>query len=211
MSETQSRKQRESPIDPQEFLMTDAATIQSNSSTFFTEMESPIGTLTVVSDGSAITGVYMESHRHATVNTAAWTRADNGGCEVLQVARTQLAEYFAGHRTQFDVPLKANGTDVQKNVWSELSRIPYGETRSYGAVAAAIGKPKASRAVGAANGRNPISIIVPCHRVIGANGALTGFGGGVDRKEWLLLHESRVSGSPNSFRSRDLFSANEQK
>lgn len=111
---------------------------------------------------------------------------------MLQLAREQLDQYFAGQRTSFTLPLAAEGTAVQQSVWRQLIAIPFGETRTYGEIARIIGNPKASRAVGAANGRNPISIIVPCHRVIGSNGALTGFGGGIERKQWLLAHEAHV-------------------
>jgi len=103
----------------------------------------------------------------------------------------QLAEYFAGKRTQFDLPLDPRGTAFQKAVWRSLRQIPFGETRSYGEIASTIGAPRANRAVGAANGKNPLSIVVPCHRVIGANGALTGFGGGLETKAQLLALESR--------------------
>ena len=158
----------------------------------YIEFDTPIGSLVVTSDRDAVTGVYMESQRHAPVDRSAWVHDEGGECAVLLAARTQLTEYFAGERTEFAVPLRAAGTDVQKTVWRALGRIPYGETRSYGAIAKEIGNPKASRAVGSANGRNPIPIIVPCHRVIGADGSLTGFGGGIERKEWLLAHEARV-------------------
>src|SRR5437899_10516473 len=109
-------------------------------------------------------------------------------------AARQLRAYFAGELREFDLPLDMHGTDFQLRVWRELARIPYGETRSYSQIAAAIGAPQAVRAVGAANGANPIPIIVPCHRVIGSNGALTGFGGGISVKRWLLDHEARVAG-----------------
>ncbi len=104
----------------------------------------------------------------------------------------QLREYFAGERERFDVPLAARGTEFQRRVWEALRAIPYGETASYGQIARAVGRPAASRAVGAANGRNPISIVVPCHRVVGAGGALTGYGGGLDRKARLLDLEARA-------------------
>jgi methylated-DNA-[protein]-cysteine S-methyltransferase len=113
--------------------------------------------------------------------------------ETRVLARTakQLREYFAGTRTTFDVPLGPEGTEFQRGVWKTLEAIPYGETWSYGDVARRIGQPSASRAVGAANGRNPIAIIVPCHRVIGSSGALTGYGGGMPTKKWLLGHEQK--------------------
>jgi len=115
---------------------------------------------------------------------------EDGSHPLLLETEKQLKEYFAGKRTSFDLPLAAEGTDFQKKVWKLLSRIPYGETRSYGEIAQQLGNPKAMRAVGAANGKNPLSIVVPCHRVIGANGKLTGFGGGLDNKDFLLKLES---------------------
>ena len=159
----------------------------------YIEMKTPIGLLTVTSDGDAITGVYMETHRHSPGDRSLWVREPADECAVLSTARAQLAAYFQGQRLSFDLPLRARGTDMQRSVWHELARIPFGETRSYGEIAATLGNPKASRAVGAANGKNPISIIVPCHRVVGADGSLTGFGGGVERKAWLLAHEARLS------------------
>ena len=122
-------------------------------------------------------------------------RVEPSRCEVLLRAADQLAAYFAGQRRTFDLPLAPRGTGFQALVWRELVKIPYGETRSYGDVARAIGRPAASRAVGAANGRNPIAIIVPCHRVIGASGELTGYGGGLPMKRWLLGHERSHAGS----------------
>jgi methylated-DNA-[protein]-cysteine S-methyltransferase len=115
-----------------------------------------------------------------------WRRDD----QALHDVREQLDAYFAGERQTFDLPLQMTGTPFQKQVWQGLMAIPYGTTISYAELARRIGRPGASRAVGAANGRNPIGIIVPCHRVIGANGTLTGYGGGLDRKEWLLAHEA---------------------
>jgi len=112
--------------------------------------------------------------------------------EVLARAGQQLGEYFAGTRTTFDIPLDAPGTAFQRRVWDALRAIPYGTTLSYGELARRLGDVRATRAVGAANGKNPIPIIVPCHRVVGANGALTGFGGGLDRKRWLLEHEGAL-------------------
>jgi methylated-DNA-[protein]-cysteine S-methyltransferase len=113
--------------------------------------------------------------------------------DILLAAADQLREYFAGHRRTFDLPLAPQGTGFQQRVWEALCRIPYGITRSYGEVAAAIGRPSASRAVGAANGKNPIWIIVPCHRVIGASGHLTGYAGGLEAKRWLLAHEGAAT------------------
>ena len=159
---------------------------------WFAEVDSPIGALVVTSDGEAVTGLYMQSHKHGPLDRHRWQPDINSKIEPLVNATSQLQEYFAGTRLTFDLPLAPRGTEVQKSVWRQLGQIPFGETRSYGEIAKAIGNPKASRAVGSANGRNPISIIVPCHRVIGANGSLTGFGGGISRKQWLLAHEARV-------------------
>ena len=108
----------------------------------------------------------------------------------------QLDEYFGGQRTEFDLPLNLVGTPFQRTVWAALTTIVPGETLSYGALAASVGCPKSVRAVGLANGANPISVVVPCHRVIGADGSLTGYGGGIERKRWLLAHEKRNSASP---------------
>lgn len=147
---------------------------------------SPIGTLTLSARGSELTGLWFDigpcpgEVRDAT--------AEEDG--VLDRAAAQLDEYFAGERTAFDLPLAPTGTEFQLRVWAALRTIPYGETWSYGQLATSIGNPAASRAVGLANGRNPIGIIVPCHRVIGADGSLTGFGGGIDRKQFLLHHEA---------------------
>jgi len=152
----------------------------------FTYLESPIGRLLLTSDGSALTGLYMEPSRKAQ-STDGWVQDVN--VPPLEETVRQLTEYFAGTRRDFDLPLRLQGTAFQQRVWRELTAIPYGGTLSYGELAKRIDKPSASRAVGLANGRNPISILVPCHRVIGADGSLTGYGGGLDRKRWLLCHE----------------------
>ncbi|HEX8104378.1 MAG TPA: methylated-DNA--[protein]-cysteine S-methyltransferase [Solirubrobacteraceae bacterium] len=146
--------------------------------TLWTSHPSPIGDLLLLSDGEALTGLFMAPW----TADAAWRRAD----EAFAAAREQLDAYFAGERTDFDLPLAPSGTGFQLRVWAALRTIPYGETTSYGALAAQIGAPGAARAVGLANGRNPVSIVVPCHRVIGAGGALTGYGGGLERKRTLL-------------------------
>ncbi|MHB8055173.1 MAG: methylated-DNA--[protein]-cysteine S-methyltransferase [Candidatus Aminicenantales bacterium] len=112
---------------------------------------------------------------------------------VLAAGARQLGEYFAGKRRVFDLPLDLNGTPFQREVWGALQKVPFGETTSYGEIARRIGRPAAVRAVGAANGRNPVSIIVPCHRIVGADGRLTGYGGGLWRKEWLLRHERKYA------------------
>ncbi|WP_265443334.1 methylated-DNA--[protein]-cysteine S-methyltransferase [Flexivirga meconopsidis] len=144
----------------------------------------PIGPLTLVAEDDSLVGVYMASHRHQpdVDNFGALVESD----ALLDEVRRQLDEYFAGDRKAFDLPLRAHGTQFQQVVWQALREIPYGETWSYGQLAAHIGRPTSSRAVGLANGRNPISIVVPCHRVIGAGGSMTGYGGGIERKQWLL-------------------------
>ena len=152
----------------------------------YTHFDSPIGRLLLTTDGTALTGLYMEISRKAS-STEGWV--EDGTVAPLAETVRQLAEYFAGVRREFDLPLRLKGTAFQQRVWQELTEIPYGETWSYGQLAKRINKPSASRAVGLANGRNPISILVPCHRVIGANGSLTGYGGGLERKQWLLAHE----------------------
>jgi methylated-DNA-[protein]-cysteine S-methyltransferase len=156
---------------------------------YFTLVPSPLGDLTLTSNGAALTGLYLAGARHAREPEPAWRRDD---APFVEVAR-QLRQYFAGTRTRFDVPTAAAGTPFQRDVWRALSAIPYGSTLSYAELARQIGAPRAVRAVGAANGRNPISIIVPCHRVVGSGGALTGYAGGLPRKEWLLGLEVRVA------------------
>jgi methylated-DNA-[protein]-cysteine S-methyltransferase len=149
---------------------------------------SPIGPLRLVAEEGAIVAVIMEEP-----GCEPGAPARDGRDEpLLARAREQLAAWFAGERTQFDLPLRPEGTPFQLAVWRELQAIPFGETRSYGQIAVRVGQPSASRAVGAANGRNPIAVIVPCHRVIGASGALVGYGGGMERKRWLLDHERAV-------------------
>jgi methylated-DNA-[protein]-cysteine S-methyltransferase len=144
--------------------------------------ESPVGPLTLVSDGARLLGVHFPGWKPPAHSGSAHDK-------VLEAAARQLDAYFAGRSKKFDLPLGLDGTPFQRLVWSALLNIPYGETRSYAQLATAIGKPSATRAVGAANGRNPIAIVVPCHRVIGANGSLTGFGGGLERKKFLLTFE----------------------
>lgn len=142
--------------------------------------ESPVGPLTLISNGAALTDLQFENPRYA------YTPAPPGADKVLDKARRELDAYFTGKLKAFTVAVAPNGTAFQRQCWAALQEIPYGATRSYGQQAAAIGNSKASRAVGLANGRNPISIIIPCHRVIGSNGSLTGYGGGMDRKQLLL-------------------------
>jgi methylated-DNA-[protein]-cysteine S-methyltransferase len=157
---------------------------------FYDVVSSPVGRLLLTGHDRALTGLYLlDAGAHSARVRPGSTRREGGFAE----AAAQLAAYFAGERTEFDLPLAPCGSRFQLAVWEELTRIPYGKTVSYGQVAAAIGKsPVASRAVGLANGRNPISIIVPCHRVIGADGSLTGYGWGLERKEWLLRHEGAL-------------------
>jgi methylated-DNA-[protein]-cysteine S-methyltransferase len=167
--------------------------------TYFTYFDSPLGQMFVRGDGQFVTGLFMPSHKGSPGPEPTWQRAD----EPFAAVRRQLAEYFAGERQQFDVPIKLVGTAFQQRVWQELVRIPFGTTIHYGELARRVGRPSASRAVGHANGRNPISILVPCHRVIGANGKLTGYAGGLDKKHWLLASERRATGAE----PKDLFSA----
>ena len=157
---------------------------------FFCHHPSPIGDLMLVSDGSALTGLWMEDKRWPPRAGGDWLE-DAGP---FGEAREQLDAYFRGERTAFDLELAPSGTEFQRRVWRALREIPYGETISYAQLARRVGNPAAVRAVGAANGRNPISIVVPCHRVIGSDGSLTGFGGGLDRKRALLELESRRRG-----------------
>jgi methylated-DNA-[protein]-cysteine S-methyltransferase len=187
------RKQTEKNISHTRDL--EAQMIPEHISTRFTTMPSPIGELLVTADDEGVTGVFMEVHRHGPGSTEGWVRDD----DMLANVRRQLDEYFAGKRRDFDLVLNPHGTDFQQRVWKELREIPYAGTCSYGDIANAIGNPKGVRAVGLANGRNPISIIVPCHRVIGSNGSLTGYGGGIERKEWLLAHEQRHGGQSTLF------------
>jgi methylated-DNA-[protein]-cysteine S-methyltransferase len=144
-------------------------------------MDSPIGPLTLVADDGALTAVGMD----APVPDRSWR------CDRTEVAAAadQLDGYFSGDLRQFDLSLRPAGTSFQQAVWAELRRIPFGEVVSYGEIARRMGRPGAFRAVGAANGRNPLAVVVPCHRVIGADGSLTGYGGGIWRKRWLLAHE----------------------
>lgn len=157
---------------------------------YYTELDSPIGTLLITGDGVAITGLHMEQQATRPAIGDDWVRDDHR----FRAAREQLTAYFDGTLQQFDLPLAGAGTGFQKSVWAALREIPYGQTETYGQLARRIGNQKASRAVGLANGRNPIGIIVPCHRVIGANGSLTGYAGGIERKQWLLAHEQAHKG-----------------
>jgi methylated-DNA-[protein]-cysteine S-methyltransferase len=163
-----------------------------NQTTYYTTMPSPIDDLLLVSDGGTLTGLYMEQSRDGWPVEAAWKRDPGPFREVVR----QLQAYFEGELHQFDLRIALHGTDFQQVVWAALRELRAGERISYGELARRIGRPSASRAVGLANGRNPISIIVPCHRVIGAGGSLTGYGGGLGRKRWLLEHEARFVAHP---------------
>jgi len=145
-------------------------------------IDSPIGQLTLVAQDDGLAGVYMEQHRRRPAEDLLGEGVDSGFEQVAQ----QLGEYFAGTRTAFDLVLRPHGNDFQLRVWELLTKIPYGETRSYGQLAQDLGDPALAQAVGAANGRNPLSVIVPCHRVVGADGSLVGYAGGLDRKRFLL-------------------------
>ena len=152
-----------------------------------TTYDSPVGVLTLTAQEGYLTGLHMDDQRHAPPTSEDWEEDARPFKGVVE----QLDAYFAGQLTDFDIPLRMKGTDFQRRVWKGLQAIPYGRTWSYAELADLVGNRKACRAVGLANGRNPVGIIVPCHRVIGANGSLTGYGGGLDRKRRLLEHEDR--------------------
>jgi methylated-DNA-[protein]-cysteine S-methyltransferase len=164
--------------------------------TLFSSIKSPCEQITLCSDGLAITGLYMTEHKRAP-QVEGWERQDDH--PLLVEAERQLQSYFAGELRTFDLPLSPAGTAFQQRVWEALLDIPFGSVISYGELARRLGDPKASRAVGLANGRNPISIIIPCHRVIGVSGDLTGYGGGIDRKRTLLALESTYAVQGNLF------------
>jgi methylated-DNA-[protein]-cysteine S-methyltransferase len=150
---------------------------------------SPVGPLLLASNGDALCLIEFANPRHPAARGGDWQESDD---DVLRTARRQLGEYFDGVRREFDLPLAPRGTPFQQQVWQSLRGIPYGETISYASLATRIGRPSAVRAVGAANGRNPLPIVVPCHRVIGADGSLTGFGGGLPTKQFLLQLEGAL-------------------
>ncbi len=157
----------------------------------FTEYQSPVGKLLLAASERGLAGVYFEGHRHFK-GMHGWLRDNDHS--VLQQTQRQLADYFAGNRREFDLPLDmSGGTAFQQSVWQALCTLAFGSTASYLSIAKCIGNPGAVRAVGAANGRNPISIIVPCHRVIASSGALTGYAGGLDNKKTLLALEARLN------------------
>jgi methylated-DNA-[protein]-cysteine S-methyltransferase len=164
--------------------------------TTFARFPSPVGELILAVSDTALKGVLfpLARNRETPEERPEWVADDGRGPAgaLLARVRRQLTEYFDGTRTTFDLPLDAAGSAFERGVWDLLRTIPYGATTSYGALARRLGDPRATRAVGAANGKNPIPIIVPCHRVVGARGELTGFGGGLDRKRWLLEHEGAL-------------------
>ncbi|WP_328878240.1 methylated-DNA--[protein]-cysteine S-methyltransferase [Streptomyces sp. NBC_00299] len=151
-----------------------------------TLIDSPYGPLTLVAEDGVLCGLYMTDQRHRPPEKTFGTRDES----LFREAEDQLEAYFAGELKEFTLELRLDGTPFQRSVWEQLRKIPYGETRSYGELADALGNSGASRAVGLANGKNPIGIIVPCHRVVGAKGSLTGYGGGLDRKQRLLDFEN---------------------
>jgi len=160
-------------------------------SPYFSELDSPVGSLLLLGDAQRLTGLYMHEQRHRPPLPEGCCQNDKAFVHV----REQLKQYFAGKLQQFELELElaGEGSPFQRSVWQALCKIPFGVTESYGGLARRIGNANASRAVGLANGKNPIGIIVPCHRVVGANGSLTGYGGGLERKKWLLEHERRFA------------------
>jgi methylated-DNA-[protein]-cysteine S-methyltransferase len=159
----------------------------------YKEIVSPVGKLKLVANANTLVGVLWEWESLSQIGLN--PQNGDGHHSILMEAERQLAEYFAGKRTLFELTLEPRGTEFQKKVWRSLRKIPFGKTRSYVDIARAIGSPRACRAVGGATGKNPLSIVIPCHRVVGANGALTGFGGGLETKAKLLALEARASGS----------------
>ncbi|MDG3004932.1 methylated-DNA--[protein]-cysteine S-methyltransferase [Paludisphaera mucosa] len=158
--------------------------------TYYTTMPSPVGELLLVSDGEALSHLYTEHHGRGGVVEDSWRR-DPGPFRQVE---GQLQAYFGGERRLFDLPMAPRGTDFQQAVWGALRALRFGERVSYGELSRRLGRPGSGRAVGHANARNPISIVVPCHRVVGSGGALTGYAGGLDCKRWLLDHEARFAG-----------------
>jgi methylated-DNA-[protein]-cysteine S-methyltransferase len=165
--------------------------------TTYTTIDSPVGPLLLAADDDGLRLVEFQQSRHRVKRADDWVE---GGHAVFDATRTQLDEYFRGERKHFDLPLAPRGTEFQREVWFALATIPYGETVSYAQLAGRVGRPSAMRAVGAANGRNPLPIVLPCHRVIGADGSLTGFGGGLPTKQFLLELEGALP--------RDLLTSN---
>ena len=152
----------------------------------YARVESPLGELVLTSYASKLTGIYVSGHKAIAPAIAASSRADSAFAQIIH----ELDKYWSGNLQEFSVPIAPMGTPFQQAVWRELRNVPYGETVTYLELARLIGRPSAARAVGSANARNPISILIPCHRVIGSAGSLTGYAGGLDKKRWLLAHES---------------------
>jgi len=171
--------------------------------TYWHEIKSPVGALLLAGDGQKLRLISFQSGPHARRPERDWVADPAPFRSVI----AQLADYFARRRRAFDLPLGPQGTEFQQSVWQALTRIPYGETLSYGELARRIGNPRASRAVGLANGANPLPIVVPCHRVIGANGSLTGFGGGLDIKRKLLALERANAGKRGGTRQMELLAS----
>ena len=163
--------------------------------TTFTTIDSPVGPLLLAANDDGLRAIEFQPSRHSVKRDTDWREVEWVDCThpLLRQARQQLAEYFAGDRLTFDLPLAPRGTAFQRDVWQMLASITYGDTISYAQLASRIGKPSATRAVGAANGRNPLPIVLPCHRVIGADGSLTGFGGGLPTKRFLLELEGAIA------------------
>jgi len=161
-------------------------------------IDSPVGPLLLAADKHGLHLIEFHTPRHPMARLAAWTEGSN---PILEATRRQLDDYFAGSRKEFDLPLAPQGTPFQTQVWHMLATISYGQTISYAQLAQRVGKPTAMRAVGAANGRNPLPIVLPCHRVIGADGSLTGFGGGLPTKQFLLQLEGALPSASDLFGS----------
>jgi methylated-DNA-[protein]-cysteine S-methyltransferase len=156
-------------------------------------VDSPVGPLTLVAHDTALVAVLWPDERVGRVRFSTEPVADDGAHPIIAEAVRQLDEYFAGERRSFDLELDPSGTEFQREVWWALAEIPFGETSTYAKQAVAIGRPRAVRAVGSANGRNPLSIVLPCHRIVAADGRLAGFAGGLETKQWLLDHERRIA------------------
>jgi len=193
----------EAPPPANRIAATAAVTLADAASVAELVIDSPIGPLLLVADDRALCAVYFPNHPDGAVlrevpapgaAAARVSEATPAAQHILHDTARQLGEYFAGTRREFELPLETGGTGFQQQVWRALCEIPFAVTWSYGQLATSVGNRNASRAVGAANGKNPIPIIVPCHRVIGSNGSLTGFGGGEATKRWLLDHEAKVAG-----------------
>lgn len=171
-----------------------ATATATGSATVYARLASPLGPLLACARDGAVAGLWFEDERHAPLPGPDWRHAPDD--DTLRQLERELGEYFGGKRRAFDVAVAPEGTPFQQSVWRALRTVPYGATASYGAIAAAIGRPRAVRATGAANGRNPVSIVIPCHRIVGADGSPTGYAGGIARKEWLLLLENGIAATP---------------